>query len=174
MVASLDILCCLNLGLLLDLYRGTGGWLEAASAKLAFSPITVISFNAVSFKIHQWRSEEKAAHLESICTLNDYLPSVQQYIIITLHHKHVDKMDEDAWSQIRVCSRIRQPLVNDHKHKVSEKRDHEDQLRNKYQVDAADILKVPATHKNTKISQTHEHTSPQKPQRWASNRTSVC
>lgn len=51
--------------------------------------------------------------------LASHLPWIEGLHSIPLHEKHVDEVDEDAWSLSGVLSGEDQPLVEYHEHQVA-------------------------------------------------------
>lgn len=62
---------------------------------------------------------------------------------VPLHQEHVDKVDEDAGSCLRVSDCEKQPLIDDHEDQIAEETQQEEQLRNKYQVQIICPSEVP-------------------------------
>lgn len=62
---------------------------------------------------------------------------------VPLHQEHVDEVDENAGSCLRVSDCEKQPLINDHEDQIAEETQQEKQLRNKYQVQIECPSEVP-------------------------------
>lgn len=62
---------------------------------------------------------------------------------VPLHQEHIDEVDEDAGSCLRVSDCEKQPLIDDHEHQIAEETQQEEQLRNKYQVQIICPSEVP-------------------------------
>lgn len=75
--------------------------------------------------------------------MSSHLSWVKGLHCITLHEEHVYEVDEDAWGPSGVRSRKKQPLVENHEHQVAKQTQQEQELRDKYQVQAVRLPKVP-------------------------------
>lgn len=73
---------------------------------------------------------------------NANLSRVERSHVLPLHHKHVDKVDEDAGRLAGVPRAVCQPLVDNHEDQVAKEAEEEEQLRDKQQVDAELLFEV--------------------------------
>lgn len=75
-----------------------------------------------------------------------YLSRIKRFVggIIVAEEAHVDEGYEKTGGYSWAFSIIRYPLVKNEQHQVAKQADHEDDLRNKSQVDVQRFIKVPS------------------------------
>lgn len=66
--------------------------------------------------------------------MSSYLSWVKWLAGVTLHEEHVDELDEDAGSRLRVLDCENQPLIYDHEDEIPEETQQEEQLGQKHQI----------------------------------------
>lgn len=66
--------------------------------------------------------------------LDSHLSWIEGPTRIAHHKEHVDKVDEDAGSRLRVSDCEEEPLIDDHEHQITEETQQEEQLGKKNQV----------------------------------------
>lgn len=69
--------------------------------------------------------------------------------VAIVEHKHIDEVDEDAWSFLRHMDVEVAPLENDHENQVSKQTQHKNHLRNKLQNDVECFSEVSGGGRHT-------------------------
>lgn len=80
--------------------------------------------------------------------MNNNLSRVERRDVLPLHDEHVDEVDEDAGSLAGVFCPICDPLVDNHEDQVAKETEHEEQLRNKQQVNIKLLPEVSEGERN--------------------------